>query len=155
VKFTGKAQEWSFGFRVMGQGNEMDLDAYAKDHEGARPQRIITKVDPYEISPVLLGAGINTGTLAVKGLTYDDQSEAALAAVEALAVRTRSLADLRRSEGRDLSEPRKARIEHWLSRLSELQSDLKGLLESGDGNDKAAAVFLEFSRINARIMEEL
>lgn len=155
VKFTGARQEWSFGFRVLAQGAETDVDAYAKDHDGARPSRIITKVDPYEISPVLLGAGIGTATLGIKGLTYDDQSEAALAAVEALVVRTKSLADLRRSEGRDLSEPKKQRIEHWLSRLSELQADLKGLLESGDGNDKAAAVFLEFSRINARIMEEL
>lgn len=153
VKFAGS--EWSFGFKVTASGSEKELEAYAKEHDGARPYRIITKVEPYEISPVLLGAGIGTATLGIKGLTYDDQSEAALAAVEALVVRTKSLADLRRGEGRDLSEPKKQRIEFLLKRLSELQTDLKGLLDTDDGRDKAAAVFLEFARINARIMEEL
>ena len=154
VKFAGS--EWSFGFKVTASGSEKELEAYAKEHDGARPYRIITKVEPYEISPVLLGAGINTQTLGIKaGLTYDDQSEAALAAVESWVERTKSLADLRRGEGRDLSEPKKQRIEFLLKRLSELQSDLKGLLDTDDGRDKAAAVFLEFSRINARILEEL
>jgi hypothetical protein len=156
VKFSGDKQEWSYGFKVIGSAPEKELEAYAKEHDGARPYRIITKVEPYEISPVLLGAGINTQTLGIKaGLTYDDQSEAALAAVESWLERTKSLADLRRGAGRDLSEPKKQRIEFLLNRLSELQSDLKGLLETDDGRDKAAAVFLEFSRINARILEEL
>ncbi len=156
VKFIGNQQEWSYGFRVLASGSEKDIESYAKDHDGARPVRIITKVDPYEISPVLLGAGIGTATLGIKaGLTYDDQTEAALAAVESWLERTKSLADLRRGEGRDLSEPKKQRIEFLLSRLSELQSDLKGLLDTDNGRDKAAAVFLEFSRINARILEEL
>lgn len=156
VKFTGNQQEWSYGFRVLASGSEKDIEAYAKDHDGARPVRIITKVDPYEISPVLLGAGIGTATLGIKaGLTYDDQTEAALAAVESWIERTKSLADLRRGEGRDLSDAKKQRIEFLLKRLSELQSDLNGLLDADDGRDKAAAVFLEFSRINARILEEL
>jgi len=156
VKFSGDKQEWSYGFKVIGSAPEKELEAYAKEHDGARPYRIITKVEPYEISPVLLGAGVGTATLGIKaGLTYDDQSEAALAAVESWIERTKSLADLRRGEGRDLSEPKKQRIEFLLKRLPELEADLKGLLDTDDGRDKAAAVFLEFSRINARILEEL
>ena len=156
VKFTGNLQEWSYGFSVLGRGSDEEMASWAQAHGGAMPQRIIKKNDPYELSPVLLGAGINTQTLGIKaGLTYDDQSEAALAAVESWVERTKSLADLRRGEGRDLSEPKKQRIEFLLKRLSELQSDLKGLLDTDDGRDKAAAVFLEFSRINARILEEL
>ena len=154
VKFAGS--EWSFGFKVTASGSEKELEAYAKEHDGARPYRIITKVEPYEISPVLLGAGIGTATLGIKaGLTYDDQTEAALAAVNAFAERTKSLADLRRKEGRDLSEPNKQRIESLLKSLADVQEELNDLLAVDDGRDKAASVFLEFSRINARILEEL
>lgn len=154
VKFAGS--EWSFGFKVTASGSEKELEAYAKEHDGARPYRIITKVEPYEISPVLLGAGINTQTLGIKaGLPYADEAEMALAAVNAFAERTKSLADLRRKEGRDLSEPNKQRIESLLKSLADVQGELNDLLSVDDGRDKAAAVFLEFSRINARILEEL
>jgi len=154
VKFAGS--EWSFGFKVTASGSEKELEAYAKEHDGARPYRIITKVEPYEISPVLLGAGINTQTLGIKaGLPYADEAEAALAAVNAFAERTKSLADLRRKEGRDLSDPNKQRIEALLKSLAGVQEELNDLLAVDDGRDKAAAVFLEFARINAKIMEEL
>ena len=156
VKFAGDKQEWSYGFKVIGSAPDKEIEAYAKEHDGARPVRIITKVEPYEISPVLLGAGINTQTLGIKaGLPYADEAEAALAAVNAFAERTKSLADLRRKEGRDLSEPNKQRIESLLKSLADVQEELNDLLAVDDGRDKAAAVFLEFSRINARILEEL
>ena len=156
VKDAGVLQEWSYGFRVLEVGDEKAVDAWEKAHDGARPQRIIKSVEPYEISPVLKGAGVGTATLDIKaGLPYADEAEAALAAVNAIAARTKSLADLRRKDGRDLSEPNRQRIESLLEGLSSTQEDLKGLLDTGDGGDKAAAVFLEFSRINARILEEL
>jgi len=156
VKFSGDLQEYSYGFRVLEVGDEKAVDAWEKAHDGARPQRIIKSVEPYEISPVLKGAGVGTATLDIKaGLPYADEAEAALAAVNAIAARTKSLADLRRKDGRDLSEPNRQRIESLLEGLSSTQEDLKGLLDTGDGGDKAAAVFLEFSRINARILEEL
>jgi phage head maturation protease len=156
VKFTGNLQEWSYGFSVLGRGSDEEIASWAQAHGGAMPQRIIKKNDPYELSPVLLGAGINTQTLGIKaGLPYADEAEAALAAVNAFAERTKSLADLRRKEGRDLSDPNKQRIEALLKSLAGVQEELNDLLAVDDGRDKAAAVFLEFARINAKIMEEL
>lgn len=60
LKEMGKDQEWSFGFRVL--GSEVPDDAWRE--KGAR--RILTKLDAFEVSPVLIGAGVGTRTLAVK-----------------------------------------------------------------------------------------
>ena len=45
-----------------------------------------------------------------------------------MVVRTKSLADLRRSEGRDLSDPKKQRIEHWLSKGAKMSPTVNNLL---------------------------
>jgi len=151
VKFAGDKQEWSYGFKVIGSAPDKEIEAYAKEHDGARPVRIITKVEPYEISPVLLGAGINTQTLGIKaGLPYSDEAEAALAAVESWVERTKSLADLRRKEGRDLSEGNRKRLEALIEPLSSIKADLEGLLTepSDENREKAASLYLDFVRIN-------
>lgn len=54
---AGVGCEWSYGYDV--------LDAEFMQAEGRRVQAL-KKLDPYEISPVLRGAGIGTHTLAVK-----------------------------------------------------------------------------------------
>ena len=56
---TGKpVQEWSYGFEV--------LDAAFEDRGGKRI-RVLKKLKVDEVSPVLRGAGIGTGTIAMKG----------------------------------------------------------------------------------------
>ncbi len=65
LKEMGSNQEWSFGFHVTGAETPTDAERKA----GAR--RVITKLDAFEVSPVLLGAGINTGTLGLKGATVE------------------------------------------------------------------------------------
>ncbi|MDF1778747.1 MAG: HK97 family phage prohead protease [Rhizobiaceae bacterium] len=57
-------QEWSYGFRV--------LDAGYEEREGERI-RVLKKLKVFEISPVVQGAGINTGTLVMKGATLKDE----------------------------------------------------------------------------------
>jgi hypothetical protein len=61
LKEMGADQEWSFGFRILGA--EVPSDDERKD--GAR--RILTKLDAFEVSPVIIGAGVDTRTTAVKG----------------------------------------------------------------------------------------
>jgi hypothetical protein len=89
LKAMGADQEWSFGFRIMGA--EVPDDAARK--QGAR--RILTKLDCFEVSPVIIGAGVGTQTLGVKGaevVAPDPAIEAArLAAEEAAAATTREL----------------------------------------------------------------
>ena len=60
LKEMGSDQEWSFGFRVMGY----EVPTEEEQKQGA--YQVLTKLDAFEVSPVLIGAGIGTRTLAVK-----------------------------------------------------------------------------------------
>lgn len=71
LKEMGADQEWSFGFRILGA--EVPDEDWKK--KGAR--RILTKLDAFEVSPVIRGAGVNTRTLAVKAEDADPAIEAA------------------------------------------------------------------------------
>lgn len=71
VKQMGGLQQWSWGFRVT----ESDWEK-----QGGKSVRLIKGVEPFEVSPVLVGANPYTSTLAVKGLdalTDDDRDELA------------------------------------------------------------------------------
>lgn len=60
LKEMGTDQEWSFGYRVT--GSEVPDEAWRK--KGA--QRILTELDLFEVSPVLIGAGVGTRTVTAK-----------------------------------------------------------------------------------------
>ncbi|MDD4985568.1 MAG: HK97 family phage prohead protease [Dehalococcoidales bacterium] len=123
VKFSGDLQEWSYGFRPV----EFEYGEVDKQEV-----RYLKKVDVFEISPVLKGAGIDTVTLGIKSdnAPYAEQAEAVLAAVSNLVGRTKSLADLRRKEGRDLSTTNKERINSLQKALREVEEGLKQAIES-------------------------
>lgn len=57
VKNLGELQEWSYGFET--------LDS-SEDTRNEEKIRILKKLKTFEISPVFLGAGFNTQTLAIK-----------------------------------------------------------------------------------------
>ena len=60
LKGFGGDQEWSFGFRVIDAENASD--EWTK--QGAF--RVLKKLEPFEVSPVLMGAGVGTRTVAMK-----------------------------------------------------------------------------------------
>jgi hypothetical protein len=60
AKALGGDQEWSFGFSVQGD----ELPGAEDRKKGA--YRILTKLDSFEVSPVVRGAGIGTRTVLVK-----------------------------------------------------------------------------------------
>lgn len=60
VKQMGDLQEWSYGFDVLETG-EITQDLREK---GVR--RVLKRLKVFEVSPVLRGAGIGTGTLVAK-----------------------------------------------------------------------------------------
>ena len=135
VKFAPDLQEWSYGFYPT------EAEPGKGEDEGAR---ILKKVDVKEISPVLIGAGVNTGVLAIKS-TYADQAEAVLATVKELVARSESLADLRLKEGRTLSTANRKRLADLLKALNTVAEDIKGLLDATepvDVNKMAQAQFL-------------
>lgn len=69
LKEMGEDQEWSFGFRVTG------WEAPSDEEKKAGAWRVITKMDAFEVSPVIVGAGLNTRTLAVKSAPQADGAD--------------------------------------------------------------------------------
>jgi hypothetical protein len=149
VKFTGNLQEWSYGFWPT---------KWNMDEVDGKQVRILEKVDPVEISPVLKGAGVGTATLDIKGegLPFAEHFDTVLATVSGLVERSKALADLRRKEGRVLSATNRSRIQSLLQALSsfnEVSADLQALLDETDPNAAGKALpdarraLLEYSRI--------
>jgi HK97 family phage prohead protease len=59
VKNLGELQEWSYGFDIL-ERSEGDLDG--------DKVWFLKRLDVHEVSPVMLGAGIDTGTVTIKSL---------------------------------------------------------------------------------------
>ncbi len=131
VKFAPELQEWSFGF-IASETEE------GAEWNGVKVARIIKKLDIFEASPVLRGAGVNTATLAVKseGTPFADDVVTALATVQGIIERTKSLADLRKKEGRTLSQAILIRLSDLRVKLLSFDAELKALLETKQKTDE-------------------
>lgn len=66
IKQLGKKQQWSYGYDVKGTGSVDDLPKALRAAE-----RVLTKLHVYEVSPVLVGAGVETRTETVKAATWE------------------------------------------------------------------------------------
>lgn len=149
IKFAPDLQEWSYGFKVV----EAETDT---EWEGNHVWRIIKKVDVFEASPVLRGAGMNTATLAIKsgkeegGMTYAKQADAVLAAADDFLDRTKSLADLRRQDGRTLSKASLGKVAALRKAIGEIACELERLEtvpeEKSDAQKAEAKAVLESAR---------
>jgi len=105
-------QEWSFAYRVV----ESDMET--RDGEQVR---ILKKMDVMEVSPVLRGAGVGTGTLHAKQ-RFAEQLDATLKAVEDTLERAKSIADLRASKDKPatISDAHKTTIESLNEKLAQI-----------------------------------
>jgi len=153
VKAMGALQEFSWGFRV--------LDAEPGERDG-QAVRFIKRTERFEVSPVLVGANRQTGTLLLKAAdadaeptdaaahAYDDETLAladhvgrVLHDVPAVVTRWRSLVTLCTKEGRAISEARRTRLATLRDALRAGADDLDGLLtetEPKPKDDAKAAV---------------
>lgn len=149
VKNLGTLQEWSYGFEIK----ERSFGEF-----GDPPQQVqfLRRLEVFEVSPVMLGAGIGTGTDAIKGArTLADESEAVLAAASGLADRLKSHADLRAKEGRTLSTANRDRLKAHRESLRSIADDLDALIvatepDDGKGLD-LTALLIESALIEARL----
>ena len=151
VKFAPHLQEWSYGFIVKAEERNAEWN-------GVKVSRILKSVDVLEVSPVLRGAGVNTTTLTIKsddGQKYLEQSETVLAAVSDFIERTKSLADLRRKEGRVLSTANRERIRNLTDQIHQIHKELQILLAETEPVDpgKALRLFMEVSKLKTEFME--
>lgn len=149
IKRRGDRQQWSYGFDVLKSrfGNVDGQDV-----------RILEEMDVHECSPVMLAAGIDTRTTAIKGgLTLADDIEHTLASVTTLSARCRSLADLRTKEGksgRAISTARRERLQSLLEAMGTAGADLAKLLEETAPPEKgmdSLRLRSEFITLRARL----
>lgn len=100
VKAMADLQEWSYGYAVLDGGPGVFDGKHIRE---------LRKLDVFEVSPVLKGAGVGTGTLAIKsGRPASDAPYAELLSwysegLSELVDRTKDRADFRAKEGRVLS----------------------------------------------------
>jgi hypothetical protein len=150
MKFAPELVEFSYGFKVL------ELDEESEWNENPKVWRVFKRLDIFEISPVLRGAGVDTGLLSIKndkdrGLTFAAQAKTALAAVNDLISRAKSLADLRRKEGRDLSNASREEILKLQKELGGIEVEIKSLLEKPDKDDLNGSIKAEMRRALATI----
>ena len=149
VKATGTLQEYSYGFRPL----EAEMGQFA-----GQSVRFLKRLAIFEVSPVLQGAGENTRTVAIKGLSLEAQSSEALAAIEDYADRVKALAALRVKEGRVLSMANRHRLEAVLAAihsLKDVEDDITQLLSETDTNTEKGhdlfGLFLEYQQVVAHL----
>ncbi len=107
-------QEWSFAFRILESSME------TRDGEDIR---ILEKLDVMEVSPVLRGSGVETGTISAKNKKrFAEQLELTLKSIEDTLERAKSIADLRAKNDKPmtLSVDHTARIKALRERFEEI-----------------------------------
>jgi hypothetical protein len=131
VKGLAGLGEWSYGYDI--------LEADNGQFEGKDVQ-FLRKLKVHEVSPVLLGAGENTRTLAVKQQLppFSDQATQVLGDLEALVNRAKAFGsqseDMERKEGRVLSAANRERLATLLTALGEAGVSISELLDETDPN---------------------
>lgn len=120
IKSMGDLMEYSWGFRIL------DADFVERDEEYVR---IIKRVELYEVSPVLVGAGVGTQTLSLKhGLPLADHAETLDQAVADFVSRVRGRAEYRAKAGRTFSTANRDRLAAMAVALTGASDDLKAIL---------------------------
>jgi hypothetical protein len=134
TKAMADLQEWSYGYQVL-EGGPGAFDGKAV--------RELRKLDVFEVSPVLKGAGVGTGTLAIKsGRPEPDAPYAALLSwysegLSDLVDRTKDRAAFRAKEGRVLSTANLALLTELADALDGHGASLRDLITAAMPRDDA------------------
>lgn len=152
VKRAGDLQDYSYGFRIR--------EAEPGVHDG-QPVRVLKSLEVFEVSPVLVGAGIGTGTDRIKQAdpagpveTFLAQVERLLADLGAVRDRSRAVAALRATEGRGLSKAQRAALTALLEAHAAVRGDLAGLIRPDprpSGSPDLEALAAGFARLRTRL----
>lgn len=161
----------SIGFRTQGYmklseeqavailGEQGYQDALAALPYWADGIRAITQVKLYEVSPVTVPANSQADILGVKsslpaGLPFPQHSEAVRAAVKGFSARTRELCDLRRKDGRSLSDEHRQQVTALADELEAALSEVRSLAVAVKGRsaaDDTLALRSQFQAAKARL----
>src|SRR3990167_5038490 len=145
AKAMGDLQEWSYSYDVLPpSGPEL--------FKGERI-RALRKLDVTEVSPVLIGAGIGTHTLAIKSgspgpdAPYAEHLSWLREAVEAFTDRTGEKAAWRASEGRGLSAATRAELADLVTQFETIDALAPGLAAILEATDPKRAERLHRTEI--------
>lgn len=135
VKNLAELQEWSYGFRV--------LEAEEGEFEG-RQVRFLKKLQVFEVSPVMQGAGVDTMTVAIKGAdpTLADD-------MQAMTERVKSFIAQLTEEGHDLTAVKRERLSELSDVLAQCAKQIEEALDSVQPED-GIALFLKSERERSR-----
>lgn len=138
VKRAEDLQEWSYSLHDV---------KWSMEEVDGRKVRILEKIRVKEVSPVLMGAGVNTRTLDVKsGMRFTEHADAVLADVDELVARAQEVMALRAEKGKGLAEP----SAELLERVTASMKRLEGLLTAPDPeHDATGEVAREYARFVA------
>jgi phage head maturation protease len=107
LKELGADQEWSFGFRVL------DAENAAEEWVKQGAFRVLKKLEPFEVSPVLMGAGIGTRTVSMKcdgcGESHEGETCTPCAAKAARAAEEKAAADAKTLAGAEAARVAEAK----------------------------------------------
>ena len=121
IKSMGDLMEYSWGFRIL------DADFVERDEEYIR---VIKRVELFEVSPVLIGAGRGTQTLSLKhGQPLVEHADALDDAVRDFVSRVRGRVEYRAKEGRTLSTANRERLSAIADALAGALGDLNAILK--------------------------
>lgn len=145
VKALGAQGEWSYGY--------LPVKYSFGDHDGERV-RFLEALKVFEVSPVLLGAGVGTRTLSAKSadqVRFGDDVRSVLAEVDRIAGRAADVMAMRAEKGKSLATDSAAL-------LTDLEAALKALGDvlvtpGPDESDEAGAELqrLVLDRIRSRV----
>jgi hypothetical protein len=124
-------QEWSYSLH--------DVESERGTHDG-KAVTFLNRISVKEVSPVLIGAGVNTRTLTIKAegqpRTFSEHSASVLADLGALTVRASEVVALRAEKGKSLSDESAALLGQVEKALDELKQVLTPApIPSGDEID--------------------
>ncbi len=135
VKAMADLQEWSYGYNPLPPSGPGTFDG--------KRVRELRKLDVFEVSPVLKGAGVGTATLAIKSgalasdAPYAEQLLWYSEGLPALVDRFKGHAAARAAEGRKLSRSDRAALEELIETLDGQLATARELLTVTDEPPKA------------------
>ena len=147
VKNVGPLQEFSYGYDPVKRS--------FGEFEG-RDVRFLEQVKVYEVSPVLLGAGVGTRILDIKDGAdasrgrFVDHIEGVLDDARDLVERAKSIREKRKEKDRDLSDERKGQLVKAAGEFKNLAQELDAMTQEPVTID-ASALFLQSQRTLDRV----
>lgn len=112
VKQLGDLGQWSYGY---------DAVKHSFGDFNGQQVRFLEQLKVHEVSPVLLGAGVNTRTLSAKSnVKFADEGEAVLAALSKFGVRAADVMAMRAEKGKALSPESTGLLEQLEAELKKL-----------------------------------